>query len=116
MTNKESTNTQNEPAKTSVDPFPGYPEYPEKDDIYANAEEVRLDTNPPAEKILNTPHAKWNEKDFKDEKTGDDLDVPGSEVEELGEEIPGKEDEENEYFSLGGDDHEDLDEDNADRQ
>jgi hypothetical protein len=114
VTKKDPTNTQKDTTKTS-DSFPGYPEYPEKDDIYSNAEEVRLDTPAGEEKVLNTPHAKWNEKDFKDEKTGDDLDVPGSEVEELGEEIPGKEDEENEYFSLGGDDHDDLDEDNADR-
>ena len=42
--------------------------------------------------------------------TGSDLDIPGSELDkEL--EITGSEDEENNYYSLGGDDHNDLDED-----
>ena len=42
--------------------------------------------------------------------TGSDLDIPGSELDnEL--EITGGEDEQNNYYSLGGDDHNDLDED-----
>jgi hypothetical protein len=41
----------------------------------------------------------------------DDLDIPGSELDDANEEI-GEEDEENNYYSLGGDRHEDLDEDN----
>jgi len=42
--------------------------------------------------------------------SGDDLDVPGSEDDDTNEEI-GEEDEENNYYSLGGDAHEDLEED-----
>ncbi|MDB5223440.1 MAG: hypothetical protein JWN83_2107 [Chitinophagaceae bacterium] len=42
--------------------------------------------------------------------TGDDLDVPGAEEDDNNEEI-GEEDEENNYYSLGGDAHEDLEED-----
>ena len=42
--------------------------------------------------------------------TGDDLDVPGAEEDDDNEEI-GEEDEENNYYSLGGDAHEDLEED-----
>ena len=42
--------------------------------------------------------------------TGDDLDVPGAEADDENEEI-GEEDEENNYYSLGGDAHEDLEED-----
>ena len=42
--------------------------------------------------------------------TGDDLDVPGTEDDDANEEI-GEEDEENNYYSLGGDAHEDLEED-----
>ena len=41
--------------------------------------------------------------------TGDDLDVPGSEDDDANEDI-GEEDEENNYYSLGGDAHEDLEE------
>ncbi len=41
--------------------------------------------------------------------TGDDLDVPGSEEDDINEDI-GEEDEENNYYSLGGDAHEDLEE------
>ncbi|MBA3674777.1 MAG: hypothetical protein H0W75_07450 [Chitinophagaceae bacterium] len=42
--------------------------------------------------------------------TGDDLDVPGSENDDANEDI-GEEDEENNYYSLGGDAHDDLEED-----
>jgi len=42
--------------------------------------------------------------------SGDDLDVPGAEDDDTNEEI-GEEDEENNYYSLGGDAHEDLEED-----
>ena len=41
--------------------------------------------------------------------TGEDLDIPGAELDDADEEI-GKEDEENNYYSLGGDDHDDLEE------
>lgn len=55
----------------------------------------------------------WNEKTFDDELTGDDLDVPGSEFDDEDEMI-GKEDEENNYYSLGGDNHESLEENQGD--
>ena len=54
-----------------------------------------------------------NEKDFDDDETGNDLDVPGSELDDELESI-GSEDEENNYYSLGGDDHHDLDEEHED--
>ena len=44
--------------------------------------------------------------------TGDDLDVPGAEDDDANEEI-GEEDEENNYYSLGGDAHENLEEDKS---
>ena len=50
-----------------------------------------------------------NEKDFEDDLTGDDLDIPGAELDDSNEEI-GEEDEENNYYSLGGDNHDDLEE------
>lgn len=51
-----------------------------------------------------------NEKDFNHDKSGSDLDIPGSELDDFLENI-GSEDEENNYYSLGGDAHSDLDED-----
>ena len=41
---------------------------------------------------------------------GDDLDIPGAELDDADEAI-GEEDEENNYYSLGGDEHNDLEED-----
>jgi hypothetical protein len=41
-----------------------------------------------------------------------DLDIPGSELDDKDEEL-GEEDEENNYYSLGGDRHEDLEEDRS---
>ena len=87
--------------------FPGYPAYPESEDVYQAAELVPLvekgETLPRNEE--RDPDA-WNETaDF----TGDDLDVPGAELDDYDEEI-GREDEENNYYSLGGDNHHDLDE------
>ena len=44
--------------------------------------------------------------------TGEDLDVPGAELDDAAEDI-GAEDEENNYYSLGGDRHENLEEDQS---
>ncbi len=44
--------------------------------------------------------------------TGEDLDVPG--LDDGEEELPGAEDEENSFFSLGGDNHEGQEENNGD--
>jgi hypothetical protein len=66
----------------------GDPEYGPKDDIYSHDKKEQLKddaSDPPA------------------------LDVPGSELDDKDEEI-GEEDEENNYYSIGGDDHSDLDE------
>jgi len=69
--------------------FPGYPHYPKKEDIY--------------------------EKEHKENLAGDDEDedmgliVPGSGLDNKDEEI-GEEDEENNYYSLGGDEHNKLEE------
>jgi hypothetical protein len=52
-------------------------------------------------------------KSFEDDLVGDDLDVPGSEFDD-DEEIIGNEDEENNYYSLGGDNHNDLEENQGD--
>jgi len=103
------------PSKKSTKPdsneqLPGYPVYPPSQDIYS-AETKVSNMNPDDNSEISTvePGTKWNEEDYDSTLSGDDLDVPGSEASEQ-EEIPGKEDEENSYYSLGGDDHDDLDE------
>ena len=92
----------------------GYPIYPAGEDIYNKyKEEEELDPDDPSSIKESTRIERAgtrNEKDFEDDQTGNDLDVPGSELDDVQEEI-GSEDEENNYYSLGGDDHENLDED-----
>jgi hypothetical protein len=50
------------------------------------------------------------EKYFTDDMSENALDIPGSELDDEQEDI-GSEDEENNYYSLGGDNHNDLEED-----
>jgi hypothetical protein len=94
--------------------FPGYPDYPAKEDIYNKGKEEK-DLDPENTNKIKSPNEKsgeTNEKDFGDVLTGSDLDVPGSELDDAQEDI-GSEDEENNYYSLGGDNHNNLDEDNG---
>jgi len=86
------------------DNLPGYPVYPEDEDIYNNYEE-EMDIDP--EDIHRTKGSKKADLDY--EFSDHDLDIPGSELDDEMEAI-GSEDEENNYYSLGGDDHDDLDE------
>ena len=95
--------------------LPGYPEYPESEDIYSKAaKEDKI--NPDDISKLKEPNLKpdqLNEKSFEDDVSGGDLDVPGADLDDSAEEI-GSEDEENNYYSLGGDNHNDLEEDKGD--
>jgi len=92
----------------------GYPPYPSREDIYGNFKKDRKvnpeDPSNLKDHINDNTTGKFNEKDFEDDVTGGDLDIPGSELDDALELI-GSEDEENNYYSLGGDDHNDLDED-----
>ena len=94
--------------------FPGYPDYPAKDDIY-NKEKEEQDVDPEnikKKKSLNEDPRIANEINFGGIVTGIDLDVPGSELDDQQEDI-GSEDEENNYYSMGGDNHNNLEEDNG---
>jgi len=84
--NETSTGSQQEKKE-----LPGDPVYAAGDDIY----------NREKKEVFNS-----------EEATGLDegLDVPGSELDDS-DEIIGEEDEENNYYSIGGDDHNNLDED-----
>lgn len=89
--------------------FPGYPLYPASEDIYSQG--IKEDSiDPENVDKLKEPNDKtrneWNESDYNHQGTGDDLDIPGSEYDDEEEDI-GLEDEENNYYSLGGDNHSD---------
>jgi len=90
----------------------GYPLYPSGDDIYHKSKEEKdLDPEDISKtKSLNENDGKLNEKDFAEDISGRDLDVPGSEADNDDKHV-GNEDEENNHYSLGGDAHTDLDED-----
>ncbi len=115
MKNKKDdiVNLQQNEGHKNKDGFDGYPSYPANEDIYnkyveeenINPEDVSKLKGP--NQIDKNLHA--NEKDFDQNKSGDDLDVPGGELDDE-EEFIGSEDEENNYYSLGGDNHNNLDE------
>ncbi len=86
--------------------FPGYPAYPADEDIMNKGEKEDLDV----ENLTRSDrgHKKNKDQPVPDEEAG--LDVPGAELDDREEEI-GEEDEENNFYSLGGDRHEDLEED-----
>lgn len=78
-------------------------DYPASDDIY-NQEEKLKNIDPDTitnGEAVDQKEGKWNENTFnipKEEKLGDDLDVPGAELDDKQEKI-GSEDEENNYYS-----------------
>jgi hypothetical protein len=90
-------------------------QYPASEDIYNKAEKeinINADAITTAKEISKKNTAlKNNEKSFEEDLLGDDLDIPGSELDDEQEKI-GSEDEENNYYSVGGDNHNDLEEDN----
>ena len=89
----------------------GYPISPDDEDIYKKfqKEEYINPEDTSKTKETNSTNA-LRRKDLDDESEENDLDVPGSELDDIQENI-GSEDEENNYYSLGGDDHLDLEED-----
>lgn len=98
------------PAK---DDAKGYPLYPKEDDIYSRAKEEK-DIDPDDLSKIKPTNDKWEidpdeELEIDGELLGDELDVPGAELDDDDEAI-GNEDEENNYYSIGGDRHEDLEE------
>ena len=108
-------NTKDKTVKsTDQKTLPGYPPYPPDEDIFKkDKEESEIDPENPKKTKPAGKKNKPNEKDFEDDKSGNDLDVPGSELDDESEDA-GSEDEENNYYSLGGDNHKDLEEDKGD--
>jgi hypothetical protein len=97
-----------------------YPLYPDSEDIY---NKFRKEKNIDPEDIskvkksdksdkARTNFEKESNEESNDDASGSNLDVPGSELDDEQENV-GNEDEENNYYSIGGDDHNDLDEDKS---
>jgi len=103
--------------KETEDNLPEYPVYPDSEDIYnkykkeknMDPEDIsRVKEPDKSDKSRGNP-----EKEFTKDISGRDLDIPGSELDDEQENI-GNEDEENNYYSIGGDGHSNLDEDKDD--
>lgn len=90
-------------------------QYPPAEDIY-NRGKKQTDIDPEDTSVVKQLNETYNEAIIKN-KDGDvdifesDLDVPGSELDDEQEKI-GSEDEENNYYSLGLDNHNELEENN----
>ena len=88
--------------------------YPPSEDIYKQTKE-ETGTNPEdisKTKRMNILKNKLHRLNYAEGKSGEDLDIPGAELDNEMEEI-GSEDEENNFYSIGGDNHNDLEEDNG---
>ena len=91
--------------------LPASIQYSPEEDIYSKSKKEQ-NINPDDYSVISGSMEKegaLNEKDFEEDMSGSDLDIPGAELDDLNEEI-GEEDEENNYYSLGGDNHGDLEE------
>jgi hypothetical protein len=90
--------------------------YPSSEDVYSKFHKEG-DINPADISKKKIPveinnRRKLNEKDFEEDMAGGDLDIPGSELDDAMEAI-GSEDEENNHYSIGGDNHNNLEENNS---
>jgi hypothetical protein len=113
--NKPSPKPQ-KPEVADKDKFQDSLNYPPSEDIY-NKGHKEGDINPADISKKKIPveinnERELNEQNFEEDMSGADLDIPGSELDDKQEEI-GSEDEENNYYSIGGDNHNDLEEDNG---
>ena len=97
--------------------FPGYPLYPSSEDIFNKSTEMQAidPENINESKQANEKSETANEKSFEEDRSGDDLDIPGVELDDEMEAI-GSEDEENNFYSLSGYDQVDLAEEAGDEK
>jgi hypothetical protein len=101
LSDKEETSMENKNIEKTL--------YPSSEDIYnQNKKEEVIDPQ------NITTIKEVDEEMYSKNLPDNDLDIPGSELDDEQENI-GNEDEENNYYSLGGDDHNDLDEDQGDQ-
>ncbi len=91
----------------------GYPTYPASEDIYSKSiHEANINPEDITQEKLSGVKEEagaGNEKDFEEDVSGSDLDIPGAELDDREENI-GSGDEENNHYSVGGDNHNNLEE------
>lgn len=91
----------------------GYPAYPPGEDIYKKSkleEDIDPENISTIKESINPKQVdQANELDFNEDQSGSDLDIPGAELDDEQEAI-GNEDEENNSYSIGGDNHTNLEE------
>jgi hypothetical protein len=89
--------------------LPGYPAYPASEDIFSKYKEEKNinpeDTSGAKETNEESDAERNAEVEEVEDMSGSSLDVPGSELDDE-QERNGGEDEENNFYSLGGDSHE----------
>ncbi|HEU4552496.1 MAG TPA: hypothetical protein VFS25_06670 [Chitinophaga sp.] len=117
-------NKQNQPPKKDLPPqpdmkeqeekrektFPGYPTYPASEDIMNQGKQEDLDVENITRNVQLNNELKKRKKEDEEPDEERKLDIPGAELDNDGENI-GEEDEENNFYSLGGDRHENLEDD-----
>jgi len=105
------------PDEEMKDSLPEYPVYPVSEDIYnrfKKEKDMDPEDNSKVKKSDKSDRVRTNtEKESNDDASGSNLDIPGSELDDEQENV-GSEDEENNYYSIGGDEHNNLDEDKDD--
>ena len=96
------------PAKKSSSENPGSTH--QSDDELKIVQGTEADVTKEDLRLLNATEGAYSNASNANTVTGEDLDVPGADADDPNEDI-GEEDEENNYYSLGGDNHENLEED-----
>lgn len=110
--NNDNVNSQSEPANTDSEMDSNVSEQ-EREDLSIAANSMPGDDENLRKAALDNKDkdgTPLNEGSFKNDISPDDLDVPGSDLDNADERI-GEEDEENNEYSLGGDNHEDAERD-----
>lgn len=91
----------------------GYEPYPESEDIYSKFKEEAVDPEQLQEAASIPGKVEPENHKVNPVLQAEELDIPGAELDDSAE-AAGSEDEENNYYSLGGDNHQDLEEDKGD--
>jgi hypothetical protein len=125
VSKKKATPAKKAASRKKKETLEGYPHYPVKEDIYNKEEELTgidleniyskktgvTNAGQPSQPVDRTMNDDLDAITPVDQHaSADELDVPGSELDDAEENI-GSEDEENNYYSIGGDGHKDLEED-----
>ena len=107
MKNKHDQSIENEKQTNLL----GYAQYPPNEDILNNNQQpLDIDLDKIAESKEQNETKLIIDDGLNDNYLENDMDMPGVELDDEDEAI-GSEDEENNYYSLGGDNHNDLEED-----